>query len=83
MDTSDVSATMIISFGFHPYYKTRMCQAWIKGECHKNTSKCFYAHGENDLRTPLNIHEASCEKPEKTPFIYQTQDFPVLSKCLC
>ena len=33
-----------------PFFKTRICDAWVTGRCSVDRSKCRYAHGEMDRR---------------------------------
>ncbi|KVI11644.1 zinc finger CCCH domain-containing protein 39-like [Cynara cardunculus var. scolymus] len=35
----------------HIFYKTRMCQKFLEGNC-RNGDSCTFAHGSNDLREP-------------------------------
>lgn len=56
-----------------PLYKTRLCNFFKIGACHKGAG-CCYAHGEEDLRAspnfertsvcPIMLSQGSCAKPD-------------------
>ncbi|OII73983.1 uncharacterized protein cubi_02785 [Cryptosporidium ubiquitum] len=67
------------------YWKTKLCLMFSKGAC-KNGDNCRFAHGNEDLRTPVNLKKtklcpfwlsSACSIGENCPFAHGTTELRV------
>ncbi|TRY50307.1 Zinc finger C3H1-type /CCCH-type domain [Cryptosporidium tyzzeri] len=67
------------------YWKTKLCLMFSKGAC-KNGDNCRFAHGSEDLRTPVNLKKtklcpfwlsSACSIGENCPFAHGTTELRV------
>ncbi|KAK9171364.1 Protein of unknown function (DUF3352) family protein [Cryptosporidium meleagridis] len=67
------------------YWKTKLCLMFSKGAC-KNGDNCRFAHGSEDLRTPVNLKKtklcpfwlsSACSIGENCPFAHGTNELRV------
>ncbi|KAJ1609694.1 3CCCH domain-containing protein [Cryptosporidium canis] len=67
------------------YWKTKLCLMYSKGVC-KNGDNCRFAHGNDDLRTPVNLKKtklcpfwlsSACSIGENCPFAHGTTELRV------
>ncbi|KAF7457150.1 zinc finger (CCCH type) motif-containing protein [Cryptosporidium felis] len=67
------------------YWKTKLCLMYSKGSC-KNGDSCKFAHGSQELRTPVNLKKTKlcpfwlssvCSIGENCPFAHGTAELRV------
>ncbi|KAK6588376.1 hypothetical protein RS030_6856 [Cryptosporidium xiaoi] len=67
------------------FWKTKLCLMFSKGIC-RNGSQCKFAHGSEELRTPVNLKKtklcpfwlsSACDSGENCPFAHGTSELRV------